>query len=183
MVYDETARVSRTLSNLLAFSRKSMPEFQPVDLNEVMEETISLIGNQMQLQHITIKPHLDEDLHPVLADTGRIKQVLINLVLNAQEAMPEGGTLTLQTKNRRKDVLIRVSDTGKGIPKESLPHIFEPFFTTKKACSGAGLGLSVVYGIVRDHKGIIKVDSALGQGSTFTIRIPASKAGEDRAAT
>ena len=72
---------------------------------------------------------------------------------------------------------------GKGIPKESLSHIFEPFFTTKKACSGAGLGLSVVYGIVRDHKGIIKVDSVLGQGTTFTIRLPALKAGEEHAAT
>ncbi len=97
--------------------------------------------------------------------------------------MPQGGTLTLETKNLRKEVLIRVSDTGKGIPKESLSHIFEPFFTTKKACSGVGLGLSVVYGIVRDHNGIIKVDSVLGQGTTFTIRLPALKAGEEHAAT
>jgi PAS domain S-box-containing protein len=183
MVYDETTRVSRTLSNLLAFSHKSRPQFQPVDLNVVMEETISLIGNQLRLQGITIKPHLDKDLHPVSADKGQIKQILVNLVLNAQEAMPQGGTLTLETKNRRKDVLIRVSDTGKGIPKESLPQIFEPFFTTKKACSGAGLGLSVVYGIVRDYKGVIKVDSSLGEGTTFTIRLPALKAGEEHAAT
>jgi two-component system NtrC family sensor kinase len=183
MVYDETARVSRTLSNLLAFSRKSSPKFQSVDLNAVIAETFSLIGNQMRLQGITIKPQLDEDLPPVFADKGQIKQVLVNLVLNAQEAMPQGGTLTLITKNKRKDVLVVVSDTGKGIPKESLPHIFEPFFTTKKACSGAGLGLSVVYGIVRDLKGVIKVDSALGQGTTFTIRLPALKAGEEHAAT
>lgn len=183
LVYDETARVSRTLSNLLAFSRKSRPEFQPVDLNAVLMETLSLIDNQMRLQGITIKPHLAEDLHPVLADKGQIKQTLVNLVLNAQDAMPQGGTLTLETKNRRKDVMIRVSDTGKGIPKESLSQIFEPFYTTKNVCSGAGLGLSVVYGIVRDHKGIIKVDSVLGQGTTFAIRLPALKAGEEHAAT
>jgi two-component system, NtrC family, sensor kinase len=183
MVYDETDRVSRTLSNLLAFSRKSSPKFQSVDLNVVIGETLSLIGNQMRLQGITIKARLDEGLHPVLADKGQIKQILVNLVLNAREAMPQGGTLALETKNMRKDILIVVSDTGKGIPKESIPHIFEPFFTTKKACSGAGLGLSVVYGIVRDLKGVIKVDSVLGQGTTFTIRLPALKAGEAHAAT
>jgi len=183
MVYDETTRVSRTLSNLLSFSRKSRPEFKPLDLNAVVVETILLIGNQMRLQNITIKPRLNEDLHPVLADKGQIKQILVNLVLNAQDAMPQGGTLTLETKNMRKDVILRVSDTGKGIPKESLSQIFEPFFTTKKVCYGAGLGLSVVYGIVRDHKGIIKVDSILGQGTTFTIRLPALKAGEEHAAT
>ena len=102
---------------------------------------------------------------------------------NALDAMPQGGTLTLEIKNMRKDVMIRVSDTGKGIPKESLSQIFEPFFTTKKVASGAGLGLSVVYGIVRDHKGIIEVDSVLGQGTTFTIRLPALRAGEEHAAT
>jgi two-component system, NtrC family, sensor kinase len=183
IVYDETARVSQTLSNLLAFSRKSKQKFQPVSLNAVTAETISLIGHQMRLQGITITTHLDEDLRPVLADKGQIKQILVNLVLNAQEAMPQGGTLTLETKNMRKDVRIRLSDTGKGIPKESLSHIFEPFFSTKKACSGVGLGLSVVYGIVRDHKGTIKVDSVPGQGTTFTIRLPALKAGDEHAAT
>ncbi len=182
MVHNETSRVSRTLSNLLAFSRKSKPQFQAVNLNEEIKETISLIGNQMRLQNITIKPLLDKDLHPVLADRGQMKQILVNLLLNAQEAMPQGGTLTLETKNKRKDVMLRVSDTGKGIPKESLSQIFEPFFTTKKA-SGAGLGLSVVYGIVRDHKGVIKVDSVVGQGTTFSIRLPASKAGEEHGAT
>ena len=181
MVYTETLRVSRTLTNLLAFSRKSKPQFQPVELNGVIRETISLIGYQMRLQDITIKPLLHEGLHMVLADRGQMKQILVNLILNDQEAMPEGGSLTMTTNNVRKGVLIRVADTGKGIPKESLSHIFEPFFTTKNA-SGAGLGLSVVYGIVRDHKGTIEVDSVLGQGTTFTIRLPAVKAGEEHAA-
>ena len=183
MVHDETTRVSRTLSNLVAFSHKSKPKLQPVNINVVIVETISLIGNQMRLQNIAVKHHLDKDLHLVLGDKGQLKQVLVNLVLNAQEAMPQGGTLTLETKNIRRDVLIKVSDTGKGIPKENISHIFEPFFTTKKACAGAGLGLSVVYGIVKDLKGTIKVDSVLDQGTTFTIRLPASKAGEEHAAT
>jgi signal transduction histidine kinase len=117
---------------------------------------------------------LDEDLHPVLADKGQIKQILVNLVLNAQDAMPQGGTLTLETKNMRKDVMIRVSDTGKGIPKESLSQIFEPFYTTKKVCSGAGLGLSVVYGIVRDHKALSRLTVSWGRDH-FTIRLPAKQ--------
>lgn len=111
-----------------------------------------------------------------------MKQILVNLLLNAQEAMPQRGTLTLETKNIRKDVMLRVFDTGKGLPNGSLSQIFEPIFTTKKA-SGAGLGLSVVYGIVRDHNGVIKVDSVVGQGTTFSIRLPASKAGEENGAT
>jgi two-component system, NtrC family, sensor kinase len=182
MVYAETIRVSRTLTDLLAFSRKARPQFQPVNLNEVIDETISLIGNQMLLQQITIEPHLDGGLQPVLADRGQMKQVLVNLFLNAQEAMPQGGVLTVETRNARRNVRMRVADQGRGIPKESLPHIFEPFFTTKKNCAGAGLGLSVVYGIIRDHKGTIKVDSVPGQGTTFTIFLGAWKAGEEHAA-
>jgi two-component system NtrC family sensor kinase len=183
IVYDETNRVSRTLSNLLTFSRKTKQQFETVSLNNEITETISLIGNQLRLQSIMFKLNLAEHLHPVLADKGQVKQILINLILNAQEAMPQGGTLTLETENRSEEVLVRVADTGKGIPTENLSKIFEPFFTTKKTCSGAGLGLSVVYGIVRDHKGIIKVDSVLGQGTTFTICLPALLAGEKHGAT
>jgi two-component system NtrC family sensor kinase len=182
IVYDETNRISKTLCNLLAFSRKTRQQFETVNLNHEIRETISLIGNQLRLQGIIYKLELDEQLRLVLADKGQIKQILVNLVLNAQEAMPQGGTLTLETKNKSKDVLLKISDTGKGIHTEHLSKIFEPFFTTKKTCSGAGLGLSVVYGIVRDHKGVIKVDSVLGQGTTFTICLPALLVGEKHGA-
>ncbi len=184
MVHSETSRVSRTVSNLLAFSRKTKPDFEPVDLNAVVEETLSLTGYQMRLQGITMERQLAPDLLPVLADKGQMKQIFLNLFLNAQEAMPQGGFLTLETKNsRRREVVVKISDTGVGIPKENFSQIFEPFFTTKKTCSGAGLGLSVVYGIVRDHKGTIKVDSVLRQGTSFTIRLPAVKPGDDNVAT
>lgn len=180
MVYDETSRVSRTLANLVTFSRKTKPEFIPLDLNEVLTEMLSLTEYQMRLQGITTKYRLAPDLLPVLADRGQMKQTFLNLFLNAYDAMPQGGTLTLETKNsRRRDVLVKVTDTGKGIPKESIPQIFEPFFTTKKTCAGAGLGLSVVYGIVQDHKGTIRVDSVLGQGTTFTVRLPAHRPGDE----
>ena len=180
MIHSETSRVSRTVANLLAFSRKTRPDFEPVDLNAVVEETLSLTEYQMRLQGITVNRQLAPDLLPVLADKGQMKQTFLNLFLNAQDAMPQGGALTLETKNsRRRQVVVKVSDTGKGIPKENLSQIFEPFFTTKKTVSGAGLGLSVVYGIVRDHKGSIKVDSVVGRGTSFTVRLPAFKPGEE----
>ncbi len=182
MVYNETSRVSKTVSNLLAFSRKTKPEFTVVNLNQLIEETLALTEYQMRLQKITVKRQLAENLLPVSADPGQMKQALLNLFLNAQDAMPQGGTLTVQTKNYHgKEVLIRVIDTGVGIPKESFSQIFEPFYTTKKK-GGVGLGLSVVYGIIRDHKGLIKVDSIVGQGTTFTIRLPALKPGGKSAA-
>jgi PAS domain S-box-containing protein len=184
MIYSETSRVSKTVANLLAFSRKTKPEFTPVNVNAVLAETLLLSEYQMRLQGVTVKRSLTSDLLPVLADPEQLKQAFLNLLLNAQDAMPQGGELTLETKNSRgKEVLIQISDTGVGIPKDCFSKIFEPFYTTKKVGSGVGLGLSVVYGIVRDHKGIIKVDSVVGQGTTFTIRLPAYKPGEESAAT
>ena len=109
----------------------------------------------------------------------QMKQAFLNLLLNAQDAMAEGGELTLKTRNsRQREVMVTVTDTGVGIPKESFSLIFEPFYCSKKAGSGVGLGLSVVYGIIRDHKGNIKVHSVVGQGTTFTIRLPAVKPGD-----
>jgi two-component system NtrC family sensor kinase len=128
------------------------------------------------LQHIKIKRQFEPDLYPVLADQGQLKQAFLNLFLNAQDAMPEGGILTIRTRNLgNKAVRIRISDTGIGIPKEHYSQIFEPFYTTKKAGSGVGLGLSVVYGIIKEHQGTIRVDSIVGQGTTFTIRLPARR--------
>jgi len=178
LVYGETSRVSKTVSNLLAFSRKTKPEFTLVDINALVGETLALTEYQMRLQGINVKHQLASNLRPVSADPGQLKQAVLNLILNAQDAMAQGGTLTLETKNyHNREVTIKVSDTGVGIPKESFSHIFEPFYTTKKA-GGVGLGLSVVYGIIRDHGGLIKVDSVVGKGTTFTIRLPAYKPGE-----
>ena len=182
MVYNETSRVSKTVSNLLAFSRKAKPEFTVVALNDLIEETLALMEYQMRLQGVAIQRRFADHLLPVSADPGQLKQALLNLFLNAQDAMPQGGTLRIETKNfHNREVIIRVIDTGVGIPKESFSQIFEPFYTTKKT-GGVGLGLSVVYGIIRDHKGLIKVDSIMGQGTTFTIRLPAIKPGGEIAA-
>ena len=136
---------------------------------------------QMRLQGITIRRQLNENLLPVNADAGQLKQAFLNLILNAQDAMAGGGILSVESKNHHnREVKITISDTGVGIPKDSFSHIFEPFYTTKKT-GGVGLGLSVVYGIIRDHKGFIKVDSVVGQGTTFSIRLPAYKVGVESA--
>jgi PAS domain S-box-containing protein len=183
MVYNETSRVSKTVSNLLAFSRKTKPEFTFVNLNSLLEETLALTEYQMKLQGITIKRQLAPNLLPVSADPGQMKQAFLNLILNAQDAMAQGGILSVETKNsHNREVKIKVSDSGVGIPKESFSQIFEPFYTTKKA-GGVGLGLSVVYGIIRDHKGFIKVDSVVGQGTTFSIRLPVYKPGVESGAS
>jgi signal transduction histidine kinase len=179
LVHSETSRVSKTVSNLLAFSRKTAPEFLPVHLNSLLTETISLTECQMRLQDIKVECRLAADLLPVMGDQSQLKQAFLNLLLNALDAMPGGGALTLSTRNgRRQNVVIQIADTGVGISKECLANIFEPFYTTKKTGSGVGLGLSVVYGIIRDHKGSIKVDSTVGQGTVFTVQLPAVKAEE-----
>ena len=179
MIYNETSRVSKTVSNLLAFSRKTKPEFTTLDLNGLIAETLSLTQYQMRLQDITVERQLASDLLPVMGDQGWMKQAILNLVLNALDAMPEGGTLTLTTNNSQdRQVVMKVADTGGGIPKQSFSQIFEPFYTTKKAGSGVGLGLAVVYGIVQDHKGSITVDSVVGQGTSFTIILPSIKSEE-----
>jgi two-component system NtrC family sensor kinase len=173
LVYSETSRVSKAVSNLLAFSRKTKPEFRPLNVNALLFETLSLIEYQMRLHDIKVERRLAANLLPVMADQGQLKQAFLNLLLNAIEAMPSGGTLTLTTKNgRRHNVVVQIADTGVGIPKEYFSKIFEPFYTTKKTGSSVGLGLSVVYGIIRDHNGSIKVDSTLGKGTVFNVRLP-----------
>ncbi|MDD3581284.1 MAG: PAS domain-containing protein [Desulfobacca sp.] len=176
LMESETTRVSKIVSNLLAFSRKTRPEFKLANINQIIEETLSLLDYQAGLQRVKIKRQYDPELLPVLADPAQLKQAFLNLFMNAQDAMPEGGELSIRTRNLgTKAVRVRISDTGMGIPKEHYSQIFEPFYTTKKGGGGAGLGLSVVYGIIKEHQGTIRVDSVVGQGTTFTIRLPARR--------
>jgi signal transduction histidine kinase len=183
-IYNETSRVSRTVSNLLRFSRKSTLEFKPVNLSTLLEETLTLVEYQMRLQGILVETFWAQNLLPVMADPGQMKQVFLNLLLNAQDAMPNGGTLTLVTRNSsRREVSVQITDTGVGIPKEMYSEIFEPFYTTKKGSYGVGLGLSVVQGVVQDHKGTIKVNSVVGRGTSFTILLPAYKPGAEHVAS
>jgi two-component system NtrC family sensor kinase len=154
----------------------------PVEINKVIDAAMPLVENQINLEKITLSTNMDAELPPVQADFDKIQQVLINIMLNAIQAMPDGGTLTITTSlaqgvrlrdSFKNAVRIDITDTGVGIPKENLKKLFTPFFTTKEKGVGVGLGLSVVHGIIGKHKGKINVDSTPGTGTTFTIFLEA----------
>jgi two-component system NtrC family sensor kinase len=178
----ELERTSRIIRNLLDFSRQSDADMRPTEINKVVEAALLLVRHQISLENIKLEMKLGEGLPLVLAGFDQIQQVLINLLLNAIQAMPEGGQLSVTTslaKNIRigealkNTVRIDVTDTGIGIPKENLAKLFTPFFTTKEKGKGVGLGLPVVHGIIERHKGKIEVVSEVNRGTTFTIYLEA----------
>ncbi len=172
-IEDQTDRVSKIVKNLLSFSRNPADlAFHRIDLKESLEEIISLIDYRLKSLNI----NLSLDLKPVLiyAQRERLQQVFINIILNALDAMPGGGQLTIQTRQQEARAIIKITDTGLGIKPEHLPRIFDPFFTTKGIGKGTGLGLSISFAIVKEHEGQILVDSQVGQGTTFTIILPAN---------
>ncbi|MBW1741258.1 MAG: PAS domain S-box protein, partial [Deltaproteobacteria bacterium] len=178
---------ARLTSHLLGYARKGRYEVKPIDLNQLAEETSDAFGRTRK--EITIHRELPEDLYAIEADPGQIEQVLLNLFINASDAMPGGGDLILRARNvTHKDmksklydpkpgnyVLLTVTDTGTGMDKETIERIFDPFFTTKEMGRGTGLGLASVYGIIKGHGGYIDVESNKGQGTTFSIYLPASE--------
>jgi len=179
----ELDRTTRIIRNLLTFARQSEPSMRPIDINKVIDAALLLVENQINLENIGLEKHLNPDLPQVLADFDKIQQVLINIILNAIQAMPDGGCLTITTalardisvEGAKKDtVRIDITDTGIGIPKENLKKLFTPFFTTKEKGKGVGLGLSVVHGIIGKHKGKIEVESELNAGTTFSIYLEAT---------
>ena len=174
----ELLRTTRIIKNLLDFARQSEPTMRPTEINKAIEAALLLVGHQISLENIQLEKKLDAKLPPVLADFDQIQQVLINIILNATQAMPNGGTLTIASSvaegikigdSAKKTVRIDIKDTGVGIPKENLNNLFTPFFTTKEKGKGVGLGLSVVHGIIGRHKGKIEVNSQPDVGTTFTI--------------
>jgi PAS domain S-box-containing protein len=175
LVESETDRCSQIISSLLTFSRRSTPEFKAIKVDELLKRSAILSRHKMELQNIRLVFDLAENLPTINGDFNQLQQCLINLIFNAMDAMPDGGTVTLAARclPREKAVTVSVSDTGTGIAPEDLPHIFEPFFTTKKEGYGVGLGLSTVYGIMERHQGQVLVDSRPGRGTLFTLRFPA----------
>jgi PAS domain S-box-containing protein len=166
-------RVSRIIRSLLSAARQSPMEWRAVDLNLVVEETLMLVGKQMTKDRIRVVTQLDASLPTVRGQPHALQQVLMNLLVNARDAMPEGGTVRIETSpvtGQEEGVRLVVADTGPGIPADVLPRISEPFYTTKAA--GTGLGLPLSYTIVREHGGRIEVDSAAGRGTTFIITLP-----------
>jgi signal transduction histidine kinase len=173
----ETRRISRIVSNLLAFSRHSKMEFGSIKLNQLIEKTLFLNANLLKLHSIKVEENLESDLPDLTGSEDRLQQVFMNLFSNAAEAMEAGHgdrVLSIGTKHLREKECVSVSfaDTGVGIPPENLSKLFEPFFSTKKKGKGVGLGLSVAYGIIQEHEGSIHVQSEEGRGTTFTIELP-----------
>jgi signal transduction histidine kinase len=173
----ETARCSKIVSNLLAFARQSKIEPEVGDINRIIEQVLTLNSHYLSLNRIEIIKDFEEGLPNLFCDVDQIQQVLMNLIFNATESIPEdhAGELSLSTKYDEEEdmVMIRVADTGPGIPEANLPHIFEPFFTTKPESKGVGLGLSVIYGIIKEHSGQIEVEKTGPEGTTFLVKFPA----------
>lgn len=172
IIQEEISRCQRIINQLLAFSRKAKAEVEECDLNRLIEETLSLVGKELLANNIRVVK--DFSSIPILRlNTDDIKQVLLNLILNARDAMPKGGTLKIATNtNSGGSIDLLVSDSGVGIPKREIERIFLPFYTTKETGSGTGLGLYSVHSAVRRAKGTIKVHSQAGKGSVFTITLP-----------
>jgi CheY-like chemotaxis protein len=180
-------RGAKLTSQLLGYARRGKYEVKPIDLNRLVEETADTFGRTKK--EIIIRREPAQDLFAIEADEGQIEQILLNLYVNAADAMPGGGQLVLKTRNATHEeikdkpyevkpgnyVLLTVTDAGTGIDKATQKRIFEPFFTTKEMGRGTGLGLASVYGIVKGHGGYIEVDSRKGRGTTFSIYLPASE--------
>ena len=158
--------------------RLSPPSFGRVRIDELLERCILLSRHKLELSNIRLESGIPADLPPVEADFNQLQQCVINLIFNAIDHMPDGGTLNLDCRHDtdRDTVTVIVKDSGRGIPQKDLGHIFEPFYTTKKEGYGVGLGLSTVYGIVERHKGNISVESRPGEGAAFMIELPCSAA-------
>ena len=173
-IVSDASRCKAIVQELLDFAHQTGHKKSRVDLNRTIESGLFLLGNQTVLKSIEIRKELDPAHPMVAANSTQISQILINLIMNAIDAMPEGGVLTVRTRVKEDDgmVCFEVSDTGTGITKENMKKIFDPFFTTKEVGKGTGLGLSVVYGIVEDHGGRINVRSMMGTGTTFIIDLP-----------
>ena len=177
----QTFRASEIVNNLLNFSRTSGSEFGAVDINKVIHDTLTLLEHQFKTARIEVKPDFAAGLPPIQGNAGRLQQVFLNLFLNAKDAMPAGGKLTVATGNGA-GVNVSVSDTGSGIAPEHINRIYDPFFTTKTSPKegqnrGTGLGLSVTYGIIQEHAGKIRVESQPGAGTTFHLEFPRVRKG------
>ena len=176
----QTFRASEIVNSLLNFSRTSTTSLGDVNLNRVIQETLSLLEHQLQKSGIQVKTDLDPGLRPVRGNAGQLQQVFLNLFLNARDAMSAGGTLEVRTWPEDSGVRAEVADTGHGIAPEHLHRIYDPFFTTKAVRKGTGLGLSVTYGIIQEHGGSIEVSNRPGGGASFRIELPLAVPGSVR---
>ena len=175
----EGLRCKKIIQGLLDFSRRSTPTLQPVNLNESVEAACKLIEHQITIDNVRLIKGLAPNLPNIEADANQLQQVFVNLIVNAYQAMHQGGDLRITTRAVGNQVQAIFADSGMGISPENLKHIFDPFFTTKEVGKGTGLGLSVSYGIIESHGGKIEVDSQVGGGTRFVVSLPVNREGNN----
>jgi signal transduction histidine kinase len=175
LAHDEILRIGKLVRQMLDFYRFGKTELQAIDLNQAVVEVLDSSQQRFKEHRIAVERQLAAELPAVRASRDQMKQVLLNLILNAVEAMPAGGKLKVRSWQENGLAQIEIQDNGCGIAPENLPKIFDTFFTTKRAVHGVGLGLSVCYNIVHQHGGTIAVESEVGKGSTFTVRLPVAE--------
>src|SRR5208282_5426943 len=182
-IFDEAQRAGTIVRNLLLFAREEKPQRKRVRLNEIVKQTIALRDYELRLENISLTLDLEPGLPPVLADPQQLQQMVLNLLMNAEQALENGpgqGEIEVRTSSRRPHaVRLEVRDDGAGIPREALPRIFDPFYTTKQAGAGTGLGLSIVNAIAQEHGGEVSVESEPGRGATFVVDLPAAPASRE----
>ena len=174
MSLSETQRLSEMLRSMLSFSKPQEEARREIDINKLIEDILFFLEKQLRESNIKIQINLSKEFPLITASPNQIRQVILNIIANAKDAMPNGGTLTVETLSENGQIIIKVQDTGVGIPEEIRDKIFDAFFTTKQTVKGVGLGLSVCYGIIKDHGGDIIVKSEVNKGSTFSIVLPQS---------
>lgn len=174
LMSSELERCGNIVTGLLSFSRENSREYKNIDLNEVLSAVISLTRHKMELRGVELITDIAPGLLMIHGNDRELQQCFLNLIFNAIEAMPGGGRLEIIAKrsNKGQQAHLEIRDTGCGIPEENRAHLFDPFFTTKEAGEGTGMGLSIVYGIIKNHKGNIKINSKVGEGSSFILDFP-----------
>lgn len=174
LIQSESSRCGSIVRHLMVFSRRTAPRLETAHLNEIVDRSLRLVQHHREMAAVRLEAQPLAGDDSIVCDPNQVEQALVALLVNAIEAMSggKGGVLTVDVQDDPQTVEIAIRDTGVGIPREALPHIFEPFYSTKPGESGVGLGLTVVYGIVQHHGGTIDVDSAVGRGTTFRVRLP-----------
>jgi len=171
-IVNGTLRCTKIVQGLLDFARQTNPKMVCANLKQLINKTLSIMENQFFIEDIKVIKKLNEDIPDIMLDVNQIEQVFVNILLNAIEATPKGGTIHIASECDKDFAYITFKDTGHGIPKEIIGKIFDPFFTTKPEKEGTGLGLSVSYGIIERHNGTIEVKSKVNEGTIFTIKLP-----------
>jgi signal transduction histidine kinase len=182
-IHAQTVRASGIVNNLLNFSRTGDAQFSEVDINRVLDDTLQLLEPQLRNTRVEIYRNCLPDLPAGYGNPSKLQQVFMNLVLNARDAMPLGGRLTIQTRLVETSIVVDFHDTGIGMAPEVIARIYDPFFTTKEVGQGTGLGLALSYGIIQEHGGRIFVESRPREGTHFTIKLPTAMVRQMQAAS